>query len=191
MLKFASVFFFVAVSTAKAGILGSPLAYTIPASAPLISTAPILARSAPYIHHSAPYYGRQLLASPVGPFVKAAPLIHQAPVVAKSFVPAAAPIISARTILPVAAPVIKTAENDAYPQYQYAYSVNDAITGDNKAHEEIRDGDIVKGYYTLLESDGSTRKVSYYADPINGFNAVVQKSAPVINAPIVEKVVVA
>jgi hypothetical protein len=102
------------------------------------------------------------------PFVKAAPYIHPAPVVAKTFVPAAAPIVSAKTILPVAAPVIKTVENDAYPQYQFAYNVNDAITGDNKAHEEIRDGDVVKGYYTLLESDGSTRKVSYYADPING-----------------------
>jgi len=142
------------------------LAYTIPASAPLISTAPILARSAPFVHHTAPYFARQqVLATP---FVKSAPYIHPAPVVAKTFVPHAAPIVSAKTILPVAAPVIKTVENDAYPQYQFAYNVNDAITGDNKAHEEIRDGDIVKGYYTLLESDGSTRKVSYYADPING-----------------------
>lgn len=163
------MFFFIAVSTVKAGLIGSPLAYTIPASAPIISTAPILGRTASYIHqHAAPIFGRQFVAAPVAPFVKSAPLIHPAPVVAKTFVPAATPVVSARTILPVAAPVIKTVENDAYPQYQYAYNVNDAITGDNKAHEEIRDGDIVKGYYTLLESDGSTRKVSYYADPING-----------------------
>lgn len=151
------------MSTVKAGIIGAPLAYSIAPSAPLISTAPIL-RSAPYIHHhAAPVFARQVFSQPI---VKAAPLISPAPVLAKTIVPAA-PVV-AKTVLPVAAPVIKTAEVDAYPQYQYAYNVNDALTGDNKAAEEIRDGDIVKGYYSLVDSDGTTRKVSYYADPING-----------------------
>jgi hypothetical protein len=31
----------------------------------------------------------------------------------------------------------------------------------------------------LIEADGSRRIVNYYADPINGFNAVVQKDLPV------------
>lgn len=47
--------------------------------------------------------------------------------------------------------------------------------GDNKAQEETRNGDVVQGSYSLIEPDGSRRVVSYAADPINGFNAVVQK----------------
>jgi hypothetical protein len=72
---------------------------------------------------------------------------------------------------------------DAHPQYQFAYNVNDALTGDSKTQEETRDGDIVRGSYSLIEPDGSRRIVQYYSDPINGFNAVVQKDAPV--APVV------
>lgn len=34
---------------------------------------------------------------------------------------------------------------------------------------------MVQGSYSLIEPDGSRRVVSYAADPINGFNAVVQK----------------
>lgn len=47
---------------------------------------------------------------------------------------------------PVAAvgPVINT-NYDPLPQYTYAYSVQDALTGDNKSQQETRDGDVVKG----------------------------------------------
>lgn len=34
---------------------------------------------------------------------------------------------------------------------------------------------MVQGSYSLIEPDGSRRVVSYAADPVNGFNAVVQK----------------
>lgn len=34
---------------------------------------------------------------------------------------------------------------------------------------------MVQGSYSLIEPDGSRRVVSYAADPINGFNAVVEK----------------
>ena len=34
---------------------------------------------------------------------------------------------------------------------------------------------MVQGSYSLIEPDGSRRTVSYAADPVNGFNAVVQK----------------
>lgn len=47
--------------------------------------------------------------------------------------------------------------------------------GDNKAQEETRNGDVVQGSYSLIEPDGSRRVVSYAADPVNGFNAIVQK----------------
>lgn len=84
--------------------------------------------------------------------------------------PAAAPIVAAKTVLPVAPVLAKTViakttdEYDVHPQYKYAYNVNDALTGDNKAQEEIRDGDVVKGYYTFLEADGTTRTVNYYGE---------------------------
>lgn len=47
--------------------------------------------------------------------------------------------------------------------------------GDNKVQEETRNGDVVQGSYSLIEPDGARRLVSYAADPINGFNAVVQR----------------
>lgn len=37
--------------------------------------------------------------------------------------------------------------------------------------------------FCSIEPDGSRRVVNYYADPVNGFNAVVQKDVPV--APVV------
>jgi Insect cuticle protein len=107
--------------------------------------------------------------------VAAAPVIAAAP----------APVIAARTV--AATPILaKNVEfDDAYPQYQFAYNVQDGLTGDSKTQEETRDGDIVKGSYSLIEPDGSRRTVNYYADPINGFNAVVQKDLPVVAAPVI------
>jgi len=88
---------------------------------------------------------------------------------------------------PVVAPVaVKTVEYDANPHYSYTYSVNDALTGDNKAQSETRDGDVVTGQYSLVEADGSRRVVDYTADPVNGFNAVVRKEGGVakVIAPV-------
>lgn len=127
------------------------------------------------------------------PFVSA-PVVRTAPVVA-----AAAPVVKAAPFV-AAAPIVKAApiavaakieEADAYPQYQYAYNVQDALTGDSKTQEETRDGDIVKGSYSLIEPDGSRRTVNYYSDPINGFNAVVQKDLPVATPVIAAKQVIA
>ncbi|XP_026740129.1 uncharacterized protein LOC113502675 [Trichoplusia ni] len=64
----------------------------------------------------------------------------------------------------------------AYPKYEFGYSVSDKKTGDHKHHHEERDGDRVRGEYSLVESDGSLRKVQYHADDHNGFNAVVSKT---------------
>ncbi|XP_017493495.1 PREDICTED: adult-specific cuticular protein ACP-20-like [Rhagoletis zephyria] len=62
-----------------------------------------------------------------------------------------------------------------YPKYAYDYGVKDAHTGDHKSQWEHRDGDHVKGGYTLAEADGTTRVVEYTADDHNGFNAVVKR----------------
>lgn len=64
----------------------------------------------------------------------------------------------------------------AHPKYEYKYGVSDPHTGDHKTQHEERDGDVVKGYYTVAEPDGTLRTVHYTADDHNGFNAVVEKS---------------
>ncbi|XP_069705091.1 cuticle protein 7-like [Periplaneta americana] len=77
------------------------------------------------------------------------------------------------------------------PRYAFNYGVNDQHTGDVKQQSEQREGDVVKGQYSLVEPDGSIRTVDYTADPVNGFNAVVSKSGPGIHAtPIVKQVAV-
>lgn len=117
--------------------------------------------------------------------MKAAPFTAPAPVFGPVAAPAvAAPVAAPLAVAPVAAAKIDYA--DAYPQYQYAYNIQDALTGDSKAQEEIREGGVVKGRYSLIDADGSRRTVSYYADPLNGFNAVVQKDLPVVAAPVVK-----
>nr|CAD7205200.1 unnamed protein product [Timema douglasi] len=67
-------------------------------------------------------------------------------------------------------------EQNAYPAYKFDYAVHDPHTGDIKNQWESRDGDVVKGSYSLVEADGTLRTVDYTADKHNGFNAVVKKS---------------
>lgn len=64
----------------------------------------------------------------------------------------------------------------SHPKYEYKYGVDDPHTGDHKAQHEERDGDVVKGYYTVADPDGTLRTVRYTADSHNGFNAVVEKT---------------
>ncbi|GBP55698.1 Cuticle protein 19 [Eumeta japonica] len=63
----------------------------------------------------------------------------------------------------------------AHPKYAYEYKVEDPHTGDSKYQHESRDGDAVKGVYSLHEADGTVRVVEYTADKHNGFNAVVRR----------------
>ncbi|KAF0759242.1 cuticle protein 7-like [Aphis craccivora] len=59
--------------------------------------------------------------------------------------------------------------------YNFEYSVNDPHTYDVHSQSEYSDGNgNVKGTYSLLEADGSTRVVDYTADSY-GFNAEVKK----------------
>lgn len=41
--------------------------------------------------------------------------------------------------------------------------------------EQLVDG-VVRGSYSLTEPDGTIRRVTYTADDINGFNAVVERT---------------
>lgn len=63
----------------------------------------------------------------------------------------------------------------SYPAYRFEYGVHDPQTGDIKKQYEERDGDSVRGYYSLVEPDGSIRLVEYTADAKNGFQAIVKK----------------
>lgn len=69
----------------------------------------------------------------------------------------------------------------SHPRYAFNYAVNDPHTGDNKAQWEHRDGDAVKGSYSLVEPDGSLRVVDYTANDHTGFNAVVKHLGPTIH----------
>ncbi|CAH2230488.1 jg18591 [Pararge aegeria aegeria] len=101
------------------------------------------------------------------PLIHAAPIVHAAP---------AHGIIAAHQPEPY----------DAHPSYDFSYSVADGHTGDNKSQHESRDGDVVHGEYSLVEADGSVRRVEYSADAHSGFNAVVHRSAPSVHAaPII------
>ncbi|XP_050075985.1 cuticle protein 19-like [Anopheles maculipalpis] len=66
-------------------------------------------------------------------------------------------------------------EHYAHPKYKFEYGVKDPHTGDHKSQWEVRDGDVVKGAYTLHEADGTERVVEYKSDGHNGFEADVKK----------------
>lgn len=116
--------------------------------------------------------------------------------------------LGAPAVAAVAPAVAINTDYDPAPQYAYAYNIQDSITGDQKSQQETRDGDVVKGMrgrthartidcvihylfyrifefsvgsYSLVEPDGSIRTVIYTADPINGFNAIVEKT-PLVHA---------
>lgn len=118
----------------------------------------------------------------------------------------AAPLAVA-PVAPVLAKTVELEEVDPHPQYAYSYDVQDTLSGDSKGHVEERDGDVVRGEYSLIDADGFRRTVTYTADSINGFNAVVRreplvavaepliKAAPVapvaVSAPLVRSAPVA
>ncbi|TDG42479.1 hypothetical protein AWZ03_011109 [Drosophila navojoa] len=89
----------------------------------------------------------------------------------------AAPVAVASA--PVLAKTVELEEIDPHPQYSYSYDVQDNLSGDSKGHVEERDGDVVRGEYSLIDADGFKRTVTYTADSINGFNAVVRRE-PII-----------
>ncbi|CAG9112739.1 unnamed protein product [Plutella xylostella] len=127
----------------------------------VVPAAPLAYASAPLYHSAAPVY-------------HSAPVAYAAPVAKYA----------------VAAPVAKVAveEYDAHPQYSFAYDVQDGLTGDFKSQHESRDGDVVRGSYSVVDPDGTKRTVEYTADDHNGFNAVVHKEPLAVKVAPVAKV---
>ncbi|XP_063890468.1 cuticle protein 8-like [Helicoverpa armigera] len=161
-------------AVSAAGLL--PAAHYSPAGA--VSSQSIVRHdeaqpSAHLAHLAAPVAHVAHVAAPVAyaaPAHYATPVHYAAPV-AKVIAPAQKVLVSAH------------AEEYAHPKYDFSYSVADGHTGDNKSQQESRDGDAVHGEYSLVEADGSVRRVQYTADDHNGFNAVVSNSAPAHHAP--------
>ncbi|KAJ8726621.1 hypothetical protein PYW07_001319 [Mythimna separata] len=72
---------------------------------------------------------------------------------------------------------------DSNPNYNFAYEVNDAHTGDIKSQQESRRGDTVLGQYSLLQPDGVRRTVDYRANDHTGFLATVNNEGRPLPTP--------
>jgi hypothetical protein len=71
-----------------------------------------------------------------------------------------------------------------HPSYKFEYGVKDPKTKDHHSQWEHRDGDVVKGEYTLDEADGTKRVVKYTSDKKSGFNAVVERIGHAIHPQV-------
>lgn len=103
------------------------------------------------------------------------------------FLANAVPIVpNDNTQVAYVSPVGKTEEVEHYQKahYQFSYNVQDPLTGDSKSHYEQREGDVVRGSYSLIDPDGMKRTVEYTADPVHGFRAVVHREPVTGRVPV-------
>ncbi|XP_044743745.1 cuticle protein 19-like [Chrysoperla carnea] len=166
------------VATSLAGLVAPGYGGYGPAAVATTSTV---------IGHGAPAYGYGH-----GPALLAAPRIA-APAYGYAHGPAlsyAAPALAVAHA-PIAKAVVAAPQVIAYPKYSFNYGVSDAHTGDQKSQWEERDGDVVKGQYSLVEPDGTVRTVDYTSDAHNGFNAIVNRQGHASHPAAVAKVVAA
>lgn len=59
------------------------------------------------------------------------------------------------------------------PNYQFGFDVKDDEYTNYQNRKEVRDGNVIKGSYSVVDSDGFIRTVTYTADPKEGFKADV------------------
>lgn len=78
-------------------------------------------------------------------------------------------------------------EKDEPANYDFKYEVNDEKTGDIKSHSESSSNGVVKGQYSLIDSDGFKRIVEYTADDVHGFQATVMREPTDIKIPQPDK----
>ncbi|XP_050684387.1 putative mediator of RNA polymerase II transcription subunit 21 isoform X2 [Leptidea sinapis] len=64
---------------------------------------------------------------------------------------------------------------DSNPSYQFGFDVNDDQFTNYQTRKEQRDGGVIKGSYSVVDSDGFIRTVTYTADPKEGFKAEVSR----------------
>ncbi|KAI8420289.1 hypothetical protein MSG28_008820 [Choristoneura fumiferana] len=182
-----------AVSTQSLVKESLPIVKTVIPSAPISEPLPILPAPIikPAIFSEPIYKAGPLYSKPLGPLPSyKAPLpVYQAPLPIYK-----APLPAYKAPLPIykaPLPVYKDAPlPDHHPRYAFDYAVNDIVTKDNKAQWEARDGNLVKGSYSLVEPDGSLRVVDYKADDLTGFSAVVKRLGPNVHpTPLQHKVI--
>ncbi|KAG6450319.1 cuticle protein 21 [Manduca sexta] len=153
------------------------------------------------VGYAAPAYAAPAYAAPIAhavaaPAYAAAPIAHAVAAPAAYAAPAIAHAVAAPIVKTVAA--VRAEPIDPNPAYSFSYGVADPSTGDHKDATETLQNGVVHGSYSLVEPDGHLRKVTYTADKINGFNAVVERTgasahpvAPVAVAAPVAKVIAA
>lgn len=64
-------------------------------------------------------------------------------------------------------------ENVSQVTYSFKYFVEEPKFGIFTHHDEEREGDLVRGSYSLLQPDGKLRIVSYQVDTVSGFKPFV------------------
>ncbi|GAB0090467.1 activating signal cointegrator 1 complex subunit 2 homolog [Sergentomyia squamirostris] len=64
-------------------------------------------------------------------------------------------------------------DHDFNSSYQFGFDVKDDEYTNYQNRKEIRDGGVIKGSYSVVDSDGFIRTVTYTADPKEGFKAEV------------------
>ncbi|XP_065341005.1 cuticle protein [Cloeon dipterum] len=62
---------------------------------------------------------------------------------------------------------------DPNPAYNFSFDVKDDQFTNYQNRKEQREGDQIKGSYSVVDSDGFIRTVTYTADPVGGFKAEV------------------
>ena len=63
--------------------------------------------------------------------------------------------------------------DDQNSSYQFGFDVKDDEFTNYQNRKEVRDGGVIKGSYSVVDSDGFIRTVKYTADPKEGFKAEV------------------
>ncbi|KAM7357084.1 cuticular protein 66D isoform 1-T1 [Cochliomyia hominivorax] len=63
--------------------------------------------------------------------------------------------------------------DDQNSSYQFGFDVKDDEFTNYQNRKEVRDGSVIKGSYSVVDSDGFIRTVKYTADPKEGFKAEV------------------
>ncbi|VVC34501.1 Insect cuticle protein,Chitin-binding type R&R consensus [Cinara cedri] len=77
-------------------------------------------------------------------------------------------------------------ENDNNPnaQYQFSFDISDDESTNYHNRKEQRDGEKISGSYSVVDSDGFIRTVTYTADPEEGFKAEVSREPTNIQVKI-------
>ncbi|CAO1368066.1 unnamed protein product [Diamesa serratosioi] len=72
------------------------------------------------------------------------------------------------------------------PSYQFGFDVKDDEFTNYQNRKESREGNVIKGSYSVVDSDGFIRTVTYTADPKEGFKAEVVREPTniVVKVPV-------